>query len=153
MNDKDNFPCDHNRVFNSPYFNRDELTNKQQLNPWLKNRDTEQGIYADYPTYDYSYNYYVCKTTEELKQCFLYGNWSIRQCFIYKNLAFINQVNGGCEWWTVKKFNDGSLLPFESVTFTHYDYKKHENCLMSNFEEYIGRMIKATYEQCKMLEY
>ena len=114
--DKYGWPIDNNRKFESKHFKIKELTKKQQENDWLRNRDAEDGIYADYPTYDYSYGAYECMTIAELKHAFLYGNWSIRQCFTYKNLAFINQINAGDEWWTLKKFEDGTLLSFESIT-------------------------------------
>jgi len=112
----DNWPLEQDRQFNSEFFTKEELTAKQQENDWLRNRDVEDGVYADYPTYDYSYTYYECKTIDELKKAFLYGNWSIRMGFTYKNLAFINQINAGDEWWTLKKFEDGSLLYFDSIT-------------------------------------
>jgi len=111
-----NWPLDRKRKFNSKHFTLEELTVKQQENSWLRNRDAEDGIYTEYPTYDYSYTAYECFTVEELTKAFLYGNWSIRQCFTYKNLAFINQINAGDEWLTVKKFLDGRLLAFDSCT-------------------------------------
>jgi len=112
----DDWPLEPGRKFESEFFTEEELTAKQQENDWLRNRDAEDGIYTEYPTYDYSYTYYECRTVEELKAAFLYGNWSIRQCFTYKNLAFVNQINAGDEWWTLKKFEDGRLLDFESIT-------------------------------------
>lgn len=135
------------REFESEFFTEEELTEKQQENIWLK-RFGE--IFRDNPFAedDYQYCYYECKTLEELKQVFLYGNWAIRQCFTYKNLAFINQVNAGDEWWTVKKFEDGRLLSFESVTFQAVI--QHGE---GYFEDYINQMLKATYEQCRKLEY
>jgi len=140
------WPCEEGRVFDSPYFTEAELEAKCQENAWLKNRDAEQGIYAEYPTYDYSYTAYVCESMDELKHCFRFGNWSIRQGFIYKNLAFINQVNAGDEWWTLKKFDDGRLLAFESVTFGGFDE-------VGEFEDFINRLLKATYKQCRGLDY
>jgi len=113
----DDWPLEPGRKFESEFFTKEELTAKQQENDWLRNRDAEDGVYTEYPTYDYSYNiYYECMTIEELKRAFLYGNWAIRQCFTYKNLAFINQINAGDEWLTLKKFEDGRLLDFESIT-------------------------------------
>ena len=68
---------------------------------------------------DYKYCFTECKTLDELKEYFLRGNWAIRQGFTYKSLAFINQENGGDEWWTVKKFPDGQLVSFESISMRH----------------------------------
>jgi len=116
----DPWPLDNNRKFKSKFFTKKELTAKQQQNDWLKHGGIDfedgglMGPYQDY--HDYNYTYYECMTIKELKQAFLYGNWSIRQCFTYKNLAFINQVNAGDEWWTLKKFEDGTILAFESIT-------------------------------------
>jgi len=104
------------RRFESKHFTLEELTKKQQENHWLRNRDAEDGVYTEYSTHDYTYTAYECFTINELKKAFLYGNWAIRQCFTYKNLAFINQINAGDEWWTLKKFEDGTLVAFESVT-------------------------------------
>ena len=99
---------------------------------------------------DYTFgNYYACRTIDELKKAFLYGNWAIRQGFIYESLGFINQINGGDEWWTIKKFHDGSILAFESITMTLIIKDNPEGY----FEEYIAQMLKATREQCLKLEY
>lgn len=149
MTEHDDWPLEQGRVFASEFFTEEELTAKQQENTWLRNRDVEDGIYADYPTSDYSYTYYECITLEELKKAFLYGNWSIRQCFTYKNLAFINQINAGDEWWTLKKFEDGRLLVFESCSMVAIIKQNLEDY----FEDYIGQLLKATYEQCRHLEY
>jgi len=112
----DDWPLEPGRKFESEHFTVEELTAKQQENRWLRNRDVEDGVYTEYPTHDYSYGAYECMTIDELKKAFLYGNWSIRQCFTYKNLAFVNQINAGDEWWTLKKFEDGRLLYFDSIT-------------------------------------
>lgn len=137
----DNWPLDRSRVvFASEFFTVKELTEKQQQNHWLRNRDTEDGVYTQYPTYDYSYGAYECMTVDELKAAFLYGNWSIRQCFTYKNLAFINQINAGDEWWTLKKFEDGRLLDFDSITMirtiNHEMNKWTEDFNTSEYEDY-----------------
>jgi len=110
------WPLDSNRKFESKYWTEKEIEAECQENDWLKNRDAEDGIYTDYPTYDYTYSCYECYTIPELMRCFLYGNWSIRQCFTYKDLAFINQVNAGDEWWALKKQKDGTIVAFDSIT-------------------------------------
>ena len=110
------WPLERGRKFDSKHFTAEELTEVQQNNSWLRNRDVEDGVYTQFPTHDYSYTYYECLSIEELKRAFLYGNWAIRQGFVYETLAFINQINAGDEWWTVKKFPDGRILHFESIT-------------------------------------
>lgn len=62
------------------------------------------------------------------KRLFEHGNWCMNQAFIFKNLAFINQVNGGDEWYTIKQFG------FECI-------------------EYMNRLLKASKEQCQKLTY
>jgi len=115
MDEVDKWPLEQGRVFASEFFTVEELTEKQQENDWLREGGPDDEV-DYYPTYDYRYGAYECLTIDELKAAFLYGNWAIRQCFTYKNLAFINQINAGDEWLTLKKFEDGRLLDFESIT-------------------------------------
>lgn len=112
----DPWPLESGRKFESEYFTQQEIEAKCQENDWLRNRDAEDGVFTEYPTYDYSYSCYECKSLIELKNAFLHGNWAIRQCFTYKDLAFINQVNAGDEWWALKKQADGTLQEFDSIT-------------------------------------
>ncbi|WP_187768188.1 hypothetical protein [Paenibacillus sp. PL91] len=57
-------------------------------------------------------SFHLCETAEELIEFFHRGNWCLGQAYIYKNLVFINQVNGGDEYLTIKDYS-----PFESITF------------------------------------
>ena len=131
-------------------FSQKELEQKCQDNAWLKRGGV---IFEDDPCAenDYTYCFTECKTIEELKEYFLRGNWAIRQGFIYNSLAFINQVNGGDEWWTVKKFPDGKLIAFESITAIRIIETGDHNG--NPFEEFIGCMLRATKEQCRKLTY
>ena len=139
------FPLEKGRQFKSEYFTEKGLIALCENNTWLKTRDHIDGIYTEYPVYDYCFSFYVCNSIKELKECFRYGNWSIRQGFIYKDLAFINQVNAGDEWLTVK--SDGEkLYSFESCSFRHFDK-------VNEFEDFIKEMNKATVDQCLNLEY
>jgi hypothetical protein len=95
---------------------REELVQKCQENPWLK----RGGIpFEDDPPMelDYGYVFTEVQTVEQLVERLSQGNWAIRQGFVYKNLALINQVNGGDEWWAVRKLPDGRLQAFESISF------------------------------------
>ena len=117
-----------------------------QSNPWLKRGGYEfepEGFCCES---DYPYSFYTCSTLEELREKFIHGNWGIRQGFMYESLCFINQVNGGDEWWTIKAFGN-KLVPFESITFRYMVRKTEE------FEAYMKRLLNATEEQCKKLEY
>ena len=40
---------------------------------------------------------------EELRGFFTHGNWALRQGIVYEDLAFVQQVDGGDEWWTLKR--------------------------------------------------
>lgn len=82
---------------------------------------------------------------EKLKETFLNGNWCLGQAFIYKDLCFINQVNGGDEWLTIKNFKD-EAINFESISFIPV-IKSGE------FEELIKNLLKASKENCLSLTY
>jgi hypothetical protein len=59
----------------------------------------------------------VIDTVRELIKFFKEGNWCLGQAVIHKNLCFIQQVNGGDEWLTMKEFSDGIVRSFESISF------------------------------------
>lgn len=83
----------------------------------------------------------ACKTVAELQKKIQQGNWCLGQAFYYKNICFINQVNGGDEWLTIKE-----NVKFENITFDGI-IKRGE------FPAIIKRIEKATLEQCKKLAY
>jgi hypothetical protein len=82
-----------------------------------------------------------CHSIDELKEKLGHGNWCLGQGFYYLNLCFINQVDGGDEWLTIKDDYD-----FESCTFSIIIEE-------GTFESYINRFLQATKEQCLNLEY
>ncbi|UOE52543.1 hypothetical protein MTO98_15815 [Mucilaginibacter sp. SMC90] len=101
-------------------------------NPWIAQ--------ANDPAFDRT----LLKQVDDLTQLellFQYGNWCLGQGFYYQNLCFINQVDGGDEWLTIK-----DDYAFESITFSRIigDGK---------FTEYIDRLLNATKEQCINLTY
>jgi len=59
----------------------------------------------------------VIDDSKTLKEFFKAGNWCLGQAVIYKNLCFIQQVDGGDEWLTIKRFSNGKVKDFESVSF------------------------------------
>ena len=130
-------------------FTKKELVKLCQQNPWLK-RGGEGfepgGLFGVEGELDYIYTFLRYSDVEKLKKFFTVGNWAIRQGVIYKRLCFINQVNAGDEWWTIKKFEDGRLLPFESITWRHFIED-------GEFEEEITKYLNATYEQCRNLSF
>lgn len=87
----------------------------------------------------------VIHTIGELKDFFKQGNCCLGQAIIFKDLCFIQQVNGGDEWLTIKNFKD-EAVDFESMSFKRI-IKRGE------FEGIINRLLKADKNACKMLEY
>ena len=84
---------------------------------------------------------FVIEDVEQLRDFFKHGNWCLGQAVIYKSLCFINQINGGDEWLTMKKFKN-QVIDFESITFrpTAYEYVDIEG---ENFKSYGGSKEKC----------
>jgi hypothetical protein len=101
-------------------------------NPWIRN--------AWDPSFSKSTLCY-CSTLDVLKTNLAYRNWCLGQGFYYKNLCFINQVNGGDEWLTIK-----DDYAFESITFAR---------IINNnkFDILINRLLVAPKDQCIKLKY
>ncbi|KYG33484.1 hypothetical protein [Priestia endophytica] len=116
-------------------FTAEEMKKKCQENIWLKVGGVD---FEDDPCMelDYGYNLKNCATIEELEKKIGQGNWAIRQGFAYKQLLFVNQVNGGDEWWACYKHEDGCIEDFESITF-------REIISRGEFKEYIQRLLKG----------
>lgn len=93
---------------------RESLVAKCQENGWLM-----QGGYAwqDDPFLeDYPYDFRATEDVESLLRAIAQGNWAIRQGLAYKDLCFVQQVNGGDEWWSLKRDGDG-WAAFDSISF------------------------------------
>ena len=87
------------------------------------------------------------KTIGELKELMKRGNWSINTGFIYKDLAFINQINGGDEWATFKYVpKTKTAFQFESISAIPIIRDKEFNKMVSD-------MHKATPEKARKLDY
>jgi len=101
-------------------------------NPWIKE------------SYDPPFNknsFGHCSSIEELEREIINTSWCLGTGFTLGNLCFINQVEGGSEWLTIKED-----VSFESFSFDHV-IKKGE------FKAYIEAIQKATLEECKNLDY
>lgn len=125
-----------------------KLVKKCQDNVWIKERGA---AFGDDPFLELDSPYSFCKTDdiESLKKHFEHGNWAIRNGIVYKDLVFVNQVDGGDEWWTLKLDPEtNEYVGFESVSFRTI-IKSGEG----EFEKYIDRLEKATIEQCLNLNY
>lgn len=91
------------------------LTKKGETNSFLR----FGGYYRDDPFLDLD-SPFCFKEVDDLTalaQIFYHGNWAYRTGFIYKGAAFINQVSGGGEWWTLVKGEDGTWNAVDSVSF------------------------------------
>lgn len=101
-------------------------------NPWIRP--------ADDPPFTRT-SFIGCYSIEELEEQLGFGNWSLGTAFYYHDLCFINQIDGGDEWLTIRHG-----IAFESITFRSYI----EN---GEFASLITRLLTASKEQCQRLEY
>jgi hypothetical protein len=85
-----------------------------------------------------------CETLEELEAGLLHGNWSLGIAFYHEDLCLIQQVDGGDEWLTIR-YNH----PFESISFEAIA----ERAGVQAVRELMERLLRATEEQCRRLEY
>lgn len=120
------------------------LVSKCQHNGWLMygGYDWQDDPYLE----EYPYEFARTDDVEALRSALGHGNWAIRQGFLYEDLAFIQQVNGGDEWWTLK-LADGEWHDFESWSFQRTAKDPTE------FAEAISCMHHATLEECLGLDY
>lgn len=83
----------------------------------------------------------VCLTREELRSYFEHGNWATGQGFAYGDLCFIQQQNGGDEYWTIKQG-----VAFESISWGRV-------IKAGGFDDLLNRLVTASLEKCKSLDY
>ena len=120
------------------------LVKKCQENGWLRKNGF---AWQDDPYLEeYPYRFYKTQDIESLRNVFVHGNRAIREGFIYKDLAFIQQVDGGDEWWTCKRF-DNEWVAFESWSFSQFARDPIE------FKDAILHMQYATKKECTSLDY
>lgn len=115
-----------------------------QQNGWLRKNgyDFQDGLLLE-P--DYPYRFHQVDSLDDLRSFFAHGNWPIRQGILYHDLVFINQVNGGDEWWTARRFGD-HWTAFESITF--------RSILQDGeFDAYIKAMEVSSEKECLTLDY
>jgi hypothetical protein len=124
----------------------DRLIAVCQTNEWLKVGGIDFEPEGFCPESDYPYTLERFDDVEMLERFFAHGNWAIRTAVQYRDLIFVNQVNGGDEWWTLKVLPEGNLLPFESITMRSLIRD-------DEFATYVNRLLKATPEQCRSLDY
>ena len=128
-----------------PLFER--LVRKCQENPWTRVGGVDfepNGVICEHDCPYYLERY---DDIEMLRLFFEHGNWSLRSAVQYKDLIFVNQVDGGDEWWGLKIL-DNDLLSFESISMGHIIEKNP-----SEWYDIMQRMCDATPEQCRQLDY
>ena len=122
-----------------------QLEDKCQENGWLMRGgyDWQDDPYLE----EYPYEFCTASDMESLTSFFEHGNWAIRQGVVFDDLAFIQQVNGGDEWWTLKRDGDG-WVDFESVSCGHIIAHSR-----SDFERLVASMRAASTDECVRLDY
>ena len=120
------------------------LVEKCQENGWLKvgGFDWQDDPFLE----EYPYEFSRTESLDRLREALGSGNWAIRQGFCYRDLAFIQQVNGGDEWWTLKRDGD-AWTGFESWSFGAIAQEPER------FERAMRDMCEATPEQCRSGEW
>jgi hypothetical protein len=101
-------------------------------NPWIRE--------ANDPPFTRN-SFIGCFSVKELEDQLGFGNWSLGTAFYYRDLCFINQINGGDEWLTIRHG-----VAFESITVQSYIED-------GEFASLITRLLTASKEQCQRLEY
>lgn len=81
----------------------------------------------------------------ELEEFFRRDAWCLGQAVIFEELCFIQQVDGGDEWLTMKLFGN-EVIAFDSISF-------QPSIRHGKLGELLGRLLEASREQCKLLTY
>ena len=89
-------------------------------------------------------SFYHCQDMAELISKLRQMNWSLGSAFTLGNLCFIQQVDGGDEWLTIKED-----VPFESMS-CGWMIKHRGEAYMIGIIEAIQR---ASKDDCRMLRY
>jgi hypothetical protein len=105
------------------------------LNPWIKA--------ALDPAFDKSM-LAECKTLDYLIQMFEHGNFCVGQGFYYKDLCFINCVDGGDEWRTIRRDK-----PFETISCGRLIRKRGTEY----FKRLVNTYLAASDEELESLEF
>lgn len=115
-----------------------QLEKKCQENVWIKDHGAAF-FYDPILELDSPFSFSQIDEIDTLKEYFSYGNWSIRCGVVYKDLAFIQQVGGGDDWWTLKRDGDG-FVAIEDISFLPV-------IKAGNFESLIDRLETDSVEQ------
>ena len=114
-------------------------------NPWIRQvgSGNPEDDCAFEPRFSEEY-FHECKTIKELIEKFKHGNWILGQAFYYKNICFINQINGGDEWLTLR-----NNIAFESISAEVIIAQDGEQAIYN----FIDDVLAATDDQLRNLTY
>ena len=122
------------------------MTNQKQYKPtpfsvWLTIGQANPWISRAYDPPFTANSFHICKDQDELldKLC---GDqsWCLGQAFVLGDVCFIQQVDGGDEWLTIRRD-----IAFESMSTRTIGSLK--------MREYLERIATATDEQLRTLDY
>lgn len=88
----------------------------------------------------------ICRDLRELADRILRGNWSLGTAFTLENICFINKINGGDEWLTIRE-----AVSFESITMQTFHESREE--AEERLAATINRIRQASDKQLRDLEY
>lgn len=114
------------------------LTHSCLGNAWLNDNDFDLS--------DYPFDFIKCHRKLDLMNYMSQGNWALRQGFVYKDIAFVQQVNGGDEFLTFIKKNDWNWIAFDSVSV---EKTIEKNQFYSYFKEIYDRGSDIRNEKSK----
>ena len=103
-----------------------------QENPWIRTA-TDPPFTRD--------SFVGCYSVEELAESMSGTMWAVGTAFYYRDLCFIQQVEGGDEWLTIRHG-----IGFESMTLG----SRIED---GTFASLVRRLLSASREECQRLEY
>ena len=76
----------------------------------------------DFPEDDYSWGIVKMDDSATIAEQIVEYDWAIRTGFVYKDVAFVQQVEGGDEWLALKRDGD-TWVPFESYSLSRMALK------------------------------
>jgi hypothetical protein len=117
------------------------LTEEQLIERWLRIGRRNPWIrHAIDPPFSRD-SLHKCVTLEELQERLHHGNWCLGQGFYYQDLCFIQQVEAGDEWLTIK-----GAVPFESISWLVIERQQGKEGVTRTLE----RLLSLTPEQCNL---
>jgi hypothetical protein len=114
------------------------------MSKWLDIGKKNEWIQEAYDPPFNTKSFHECKDYAELIDKFAHGNWSLGLAFHFGDLCFIQKIDGGGEWLTIKQDR-----PFESISFDRII----ERAGRETARKIIDRIRAVTIENCRSLDY